>query len=530
MDEEDAKNLEKMASGGAILILGAFATKAIMYFYRILVAQQLGTEAYGILTQGLAVFWITMTLSTLGIASGIQRHVSDYLGKERKEKIPGVLWASLTTSIPFSLISATILFLSADLIALKVFSEPGLSTVIRIFALAVPFEMLYNNGASLTMAFREMRYITYVDKIYRSLATFGLTVLLIYLGYGLEGAIIAQFAAMVTSALLMLYFAQFKVFPFLRRKFEWEGHERKKLLSYSWPIFLSGVVGLSTSWADTVLLGYFSVSATVGVYNAAMPTANILSMFASQISNVLFPTVSEYYGKGEKEKSVELASISLKWIYFFTFPGLLMMFLYPTQILNLLFGKEYTGGAIALSVLGAAYFINTLMNHAGIYIKSEDMTKLQLYNSVFISVLNIILNAALIPGFSFYGLVIPEMGLGGAAIATAISLSLGSLLAVLEAYFLFGVQPYRIRRFLPATVSALLSSALVYFAFKQLFVAVPKLMLFPALFCFGTMYILFYILLGGVTDNDLIIIRLFDDKTKLNLEKYLKIIEKYSLV
>ena len=529
MDEEDSKTLRQMAKGGGVLILGAFATKAIMYFYRILVAQELGADAYGVLSQGLAVFWIFMVLSNLGIGAGIQRRVSEYMGKNQKEKIPGVLWASLTMSLPLSLLGAVIMFFGADFLALQFFNDPELSSVLRIFALALPFQMLYKNGASLIKAFREMKYITYVDKLWRSLTTFIITAILIYSGWGIEGAVIAQFAAIATSGILIMYFAQFKVFPFLQRNINWEGHERKDLIKYSWPIFLSGAVGLSTSWADTILLGFYSVSGTVGIYNAAMPTAKMLMVFSAQMGNVIFPTVSEYYGKGEKEKSIELASIGIKWIFFFTFPGLIMMALFPSQILNLLFGSEFTGGAVALSILGTAYFIRTITVHAGSYINSEEMTQLQLYNSIFVSILNVVLNMLLIPGFKFGGIVIPELGLAGAAIATAFSLTLVSIIAVLEVYFLFDVQPYSIQRFLPATAATTVSAVLTYSVFQSIFETVPKLMLFPALLLFGTSYILLYILLGGISKNDLEIIRSIDNKTGTDFERIVEFIEKYAV-
>lgn len=530
MNKEDSKTLRKMAKGGGILFLGAISTKAIMYFYRVFVAQELGPAVYGLLMQALAVYFIFVGLSNNGAASWVNRNVSKYIGKEQEENIPSILNTALLFFVPLSVFFAIVLFYSAESIATRFFGDADLAIALKILAFAIPFEVIYNHGSAMTKAFQEMKYITYIDKLYRSLVTLIATLIFVYLGLDLEGLAYAQTIAIVTSGLLMIYLAHTKIYPFLNKTLEFSREEAASLFNYSYPIYLSGIVSRSSNWIDTLLLGFFSASASVGVYNAAMPTASLLTLFSSQMSNVLFPTVSEYYGKGKKQKAIEFASISLKWIYFFTFPGLFLMILFSTQILDLLFGSQYTGGALALSFLGIAYFMSAMTRHAGSFINTEEQTQFTLYNSVAISGLNVILNILLIPGHTFGPIVIPALGVTGAAVATAISTTLGSILAAVETYIFFDVQPYKPSRFLPSTLATLISGGITYIVLHILFEVVTKIILIPGLALFGTLYILLYILLGGVSEKDSEIIESVDDRLGTNLAKIIEIVEEFSIL
>lgn len=513
-NSEREEAIKKLASGGAILVAGTFLSKAIMYFYRLLVAQQLGPGDYGLLNLGLAVFWIGVSLSSTGIGAGIERKISDYIGKGKEERISAVIFGALSAYIPISLVLAVTMFFGAGLLENYVFHEEGIANIIRIFALAVPFQILYTSFDSVAKAFRKMRYVVYVDRIFRSVFTVGVTGLLLFFGYGILGAVVAQLGAIILSSILIIYFTQKRVYPIFDNKVEAFSEERRKLISYSWPLFMSGIVGLVMNWTDTLLLGIMQTAETVGVYQAAFPTAQLLTVVSGGIGRALFPTVSEYYGKEKKDEAIEIASTSIKWIFSSTFPALLLMVAFAEPILRFLFGKGYTGGAMALSILGTAFFIRTMTSHSGKFIQSEDRTKISMYNSLGAAGLNVILNLILIPLYSQTG----------AALATAFSTSLIALVAVLEIYYLFDIQAYNFGDLLPSFISALISAAIVHTALNLVFDTVPFIALVPGLLAFTTLYGALFIAFGGLSEDDMIILREIDQKTNLDLDPLKKIL------
>jgi len=49
----------------------------------------------------------------------------------------------------------------------------------------------------------------------------------------------------------------------------------KKLLSFSVPLLAVSMLMMVMSWTDTLMLGYFKSPDVVGLYNAALPLANL---------------------------------------------------------------------------------------------------------------------------------------------------------------------------------------------------------------------------------------------------------------
>jgi O-antigen/teichoic acid export membrane protein len=515
MDKEGNEMLSKIFQTTAIVFAGGIISKALMYLYRIITARALGPEHYGILNLTLTIFWISVNLSNAGANQGIQRKISEAIGKDQEEKVEKFFWSSVDFTLTAAIGIAGIIFLGSDIIANLIFNKPVLTTYIKIFSLAIPLQVLYTDLASYSKAHKNLIYPMLVDKIYRSGLTLGLTALAIYLGLGLNSLMLIQVFAIATSSLIMAYLAQSKVRPFLRRFSTSRKQERKELIKYSWPLFFSGLIGITMGRIDNIFLGIFDTSETLGVYTAAFPTAQTLMVIGGSLSGILFPTVSEYYAKGMKERSIEITSIALKWIIAASLPALALMVIFARPILTLLFGTAYSSGGTALAILGTAYFIQTTTVYAGSFINSEDRTQIMLYNSLAVAIINIGLNLLLIPRYSATG----------ASAATAFAITIGSLIAVVESYYFFDVQPYRLKDITPAIVSTAVAGILSYGALRSIFDVIPRLALIPGLALFGSIYAITFFLTGGVSDEDIEVLKEIDKDRDIDLEtgrKWLK--------
>lgn len=516
MVDSKSDNIKKLAAGGGLLIFGSFASKGIMYFYRLITANELGAAEYGLLNLGLSVFWISLTFTQLGLRGGINRKVSEYFGRGETDRIYSTVWTSLKITLPWSVLYSIILFFSAEFIAITAFQKPAMETVIQIFAIAIPFQTLYSQMESTSNALKEVKYIAGVDKIFRSLFITIFTALLFYAGFGLETAIYIQATAAILSGLLMTFLVQKYVLPVFSNIKTLRNKDSVDLLKYSYPLLFSGIIGMVMTWTDTLLLGILDNASTVGVYNAAYPTAQLLTVIAGGFGGLLFPVVSEHYGKGEKKEAIEISSTAIKWVFTSSLPLLLIMVMFATPLLRLLFGETYTSGAPAMAILGTAYFIQSLGNHGETFIKSEDKTKIIFYNSIVAGALNIILNLILIPIY----------GQTGAALATAFSGTLITLVAVIEAYRLFDVQPYKLRKLVPPTLAGLISAGITYFTVKSMYTKTPEIVLIPAGMMFGILYVALYVGFGGLDEDDLIILSQIEKKIPLELDKTKEIVKK----
>lgn len=516
MANSKSENLKKLATGGGIMIFGSFASKAIMYFYRLITANQLGSAQYGLLNLGLAIFWISLTFTQLGLGQGINRRISEYIGKGEKERAYTVAWTSLKITLSWSIIYSAILFISAGFLAGQIFNQSRMKIIIQIFAVSIPFQTLYSQFESISQALKDIKYIALVDKILRSLFTTLATGAILYTGFGLMEVIYIQAIAAILSGLLMTFLVQRHVLPVLSNVRKIEGKDSIDLVKYSYPLLFSGIMGMVMTWTDTLLLGVLESASQVGVYNAAYPTAQMLTVIAGGFGGLLFPIVSEHYGKGEKKEAVEISSTAIKWIFTASFPLMIIMVIFATPLLRLLFGETYTSGATAMAILGSAYFIQSLGGHGTIFIKSEDRTKIIFYNSIIAAALNIVLNFILIPIY----------GQTGAALATAFSGTLVTIVAVLEAYRLFDIQPYRIRKLIPPTLAGVISGGVVFFTVKSIYPTTPKLVLIPAGAFFAGSYIFLYLIFGGLDEDDLIILKQAEKRAPYDLKKTKELVRK----
>lgn len=521
MDADVESGLKWIARGASFSILGTFLGKAMTYLYRIFVARYLGAADYGTLSLAIAVFYISMTFATLSIEVGVKRFVSKYNGEGSDSRVAGTIMSALEMTMPFSALIAAGLFLLAPVIATGVFQNPELTLFIRVFAIAIPFQGLYNVFSSVAAAFKRVEYNALVDDVYKSAALLTVTVPLILSGYGLMGAVFAQLVALVTASLFIMYLVETRVFPFLQHRSP-GFRNRRELLRYSYPLLLSGIVGQVTGWTDTVMLGIFDTASSVGVYNAALPTAQVLSVFGV-FGSTLFPVVSEMYSKGKKAESETVAATAIKWIFSASFPFLVIMVAFSGPLLKLLFGQAYLAGSIALAVLAVAQFTTTVLGYAETFIQSEDRTKLILFNSGATATLNVVLNLALIPYFI-------EVGAGstGAGIATATSLAVGGVLAVVEVYALFGVQPVRLRRLFPPTAAAIVAAGIVFMAVKTRYDPTPPWLLVPAFISFGILYGVLFLLFGGLEEDDIMVLKAAEEKTGHEFPRVKRIVKKLS--
>jgi O-antigen/teichoic acid export membrane protein len=99
-------------------------------------------------------------------------------------------------------------------------------------------------------------------------------------------------------------------------------------------------------------------------------------------------------------------------------PLFLTFFLFPAQTLSLLFGSRYTTAATALWILSLGAFINTILGPNGNALVAYGETRMVLYCSLAAAAIDVVLCL----------LLVPRIGISGAAIATASALGVSSIM------------------------------------------------------------------------------------------------------
>lgn len=485
----DQSNLNIMAKGAVLTAVGLFISKILTYFFRASVARYAGPEAYGVFSLGLGVLGIFGTLSILAMNQAIKKYVSDYREKGDFEAVKGAVLSVAQLTMPLSLLLAAIMYLSADFIALTFFDSEQLIPVLKVLALVPPFANISKIAISTTLAYKKIRYHVITNQIFQNLVQFLTVIPLLLIGYGALAAAGAWLAGYILSAFVAFYFLERKIGPVFLSESDAK-LQRKKLLKYSYPLLFSGMIASVLGWTDTAFLGYFMSESSVGIYNAALPTAALIMIPYQLFSNLALPTLSEANLKGDKELADLLKTLT-RWTFYVSFPAFIVMFLFSEQALQILFGSQYTSGATALIILAFSNLFGSAVGHLDQVIKAISETNILLKNTLANLGLNIVLNI----------LLIPQFGLMGAAIATASSTVFVNTLLVLEVYHFKDIHPFSSQTIKPL-IASVPGLALVYLGLNLLFNYVPLWSLIPGAIVFGVLYLITLVLIGGIREQD----------------------------
>lgn len=399
------KELEKIAKGSMIVLVGMILSKVFNYLYRLIVARYLGPDSYGLLNLGFAVIGFFTAIALLGFPSGVLRFVSFYKGKDDLSRIKGTILSSLKITLPLSIFLMIIMMFFSNQIAVKIFHNPDLTPILRIFSLLIPIIVVISNLESITQAFQKVAYNIFVRNVSESGIQFIATFILFLIGFGLMGAVYGYVIALASSAIIFVFLVQKKVFPIFGKKIQSIGNF-KELASYTWPLTFVSVIGMIQNWGDNIFIGIFKSAAEVGLYNAALPMAGLLLIASTTITFLFVPIITELYAKDSKDEVVKIYKTTSKWIFFLNLPVLLILILFPKEVLLVLFGPEYMQAYLVLVVLSFGYFIYSLLQQPSGVLQSIKQTRFILFNSLLVTALNVILNITLIPPYGMMGAAI----------------------------------------------------------------------------------------------------------------------------
>jgi O-antigen/teichoic acid export membrane protein len=260
-----------------------------------------------------------------------------------------------------------------------------------------------------------------------SSVTYGLISNIILVGYilillkfftiDLENVFLMWLIAPILAATLMLRKIDFKkLIPLELNK-----GTLKKVFNYSKWIMIGGTAVYFVNWGDNLVLRYFASLEQIGVYNLGYSVFKGLLMLISTTAVYFLPFITQNIDNPDKIEKY-LHNKRPKIILLWTLCVLALYFTLP-YLLNILYGKEYSGSAtVAQILLVATLFAVYWRLYDPIFNAMERYRFTQIAN-VFFVILNLGLDVIFV---IYYGYI-------GAAIATMISY--GVMGIIYEVYF-----------------------------------------------------------------------------------------------
>ena len=397
---------------------------ALIYASQILFARWMGSFEFGIYVYVWTWVLLIGDLSDLGFSSAAQRFVPEYTRRKSHDLLRGFLarsrWLAVGSATTIAIVGA----LGVNLLA------PYLSDYVvlplTIACVTLPFYALMSLQDGIARSYNWIHLALLPPYVVRHLLMLALVAAAFVFKFPTD-AVTAITAVVVSFALTV--FVQTIV---LNRKLKSavepgpKAYEAKTWLSISLPILLVEGFYLLLTNTDVLVLQHFRSPDEVAVYYAAAKTLTLIAFVHFAVSAAVAHRFSEYHVAADHTRLKVILSDSIRWTFWASLGATVVILAMGRPLLSL-FGARFVEGYQLMFILTAGLLarasvgpVERLLSMLG-----EQRVCAMIYASAF--ALNLALCIVLIP----------RLGMEGAAISTSTAL-------VIESILLFWVTKLRL--------------------------------------------------------------------------------------
>jgi len=425
---------KRIAKGASALMLGQVARMAaqgaIVY---LLAGRFLTADEYGTLFYAVSILGIGVLVASMGFAKSAARYVAEY-GERDPAQIPHIVRSALTYNVVGVVAVAAVLAAFHDRLA-ALLGQPGIATLLLVGAAYVAARSLQKASTLLLQGFNRVD-LSAVVGVVANVSLLAFIVVFLLLGWGLPGAMLGYtvgyaLAALVGFAVLYVRFYR----PHVRGKPAEEGLYRR-VLEYSVPLAVTRGSNVLDNRVDTILVGYLLNPAAVAYYTLGKQISEFVVAPASSLGVAVSPTYGEQNASDSLDRAARLYETTFEYTLAMYLPATVGVLLVADPAIRVVFGQEYLGAIPVLEVLSVFVLVKALDK-----ITSDGLDYLGRARARAIAK-----SGASIGNFVLNLLLIPAIGVVGAALATVVTHSLMLAVELVIVYRQLGLSLPRLLR------------------------------------------------------------------------------------
>lgn len=403
--------------------LGNFGVRVVGaglgFLAQIVLARHLQASGYGVYIYVLTWINVVAVVGAIGFTTASVRFISEYKEQESWKLLRGFL--SYSRALVFKISGSLAAILIIVVVCIK---GLGYTTHFDTFVAAALMLPVLTQVQIRAAELRGLKWVVWSqlpEKIIRPTALV-LGVLLLTYGFdisvGAPGAMIIHLVGTLLGLVLVVAIGK-KAMPLQLFAGSTAEHKKQEWFSTSRDMMLIAGFNLILFQADTIMVGAIAGTTDAGLYAIASKLASIMVFVLLAVNSILGPVAAGLHAKKERARLQRVVTFGTWGIFI---PSTCLgagLFLLDTQSLSI-FGEEFTQSSGALKFLIVGQLVNAMAGPANLLL---NMTGHQRVSAKILggsALINIILNATLIPLFGFVG----------AATATAITMVIWNTLAV----------------------------------------------------------------------------------------------------
>jgi O-antigen/teichoic acid export membrane protein len=454
------------------------------FFLLPIITKTLGTYDYGLWAQINITVSLISPLALMGLSMGFVR----FLSSETETKIIKEAVYSILFFVTVSgLLASLLLYLFAEPLATFGFKDPEATYFIQAGSFLILLNVIESVSLIYFRVFRQIKRFSYLT-LFETFAKLFFILVLLKMGYGLLGVIAATLLVQGLIFLISLLTIISQIGFFIPR-FTY----MKEYLQFSLPLTPTALIRWVTESSDRYLVTYFLGLGSVGVYSAACSIGNLIQLLVSPLQLILLPEISKLFDENKIDKVRTYMSHSLRYFLLITIPAVFGISALAKPLLGVFTTQDFLSGWFVIPIIA---FSGLLAGIFQIFVNIMFLvkeTKSITYINIVAAASNVLLNL----------LLIPSIGIGGAALSTLISyfLMIVFCIHVSMKHFVFDFYFYDI-------VKSIFSSLAMYL-FVSHFIISNVYELFGVAGMGVFVYIFLMFIIGGFSKREISLVKKF---------------------
>jgi len=410
------RSLAQKIAGGAFLI--RVISAGLIYLSQILLARWMGSFEFGIYVYVWTLVSVIGDLSDLGFATSAQRFVPEYAKRGALDLLRGFLFRSRWLAVASASVIAAVGILGVNILA--PYLPDYLVLPLSIAGATLPFYGLMQMQDGIARSYNWIHVALLPPFVVRHLVM--LTI--VSAAYLLDFPATAETAVTAVAAALMLT-VMGQTFVLNRRLAHAvppgpKTYEVKAWLSISLPTLIVEGFYLLLTNVDIILLQHFRSPDDVAVYYAAAKTLMLISFVHFAVSAAVGHRFSEYHVTKDHHRLKGILTDSIRWTFWASLAASIVILAMGRPLLSL-FGLHFIDGFRLMLILVVGLMARASVGPAErlLNMLGEQRACAAVYATAF--VINMVLCIVLIP----------RIGIEGAAVATSTALIVESILLFL---------------------------------------------------------------------------------------------------
>jgi len=407
----------QLVRGGAGVALLKLIGLLLTLMLAIVLSRELGAEGYGIYAYALALLKLLIIISVFGMPMLLVREIAINEACKNWSYFRGLLSRSHQIVFAVSTIMAGIavfvLWQFSDEIAVNQ------RETIYFAIILLPLIALRRTAMGVLRGMQHVVKSQAIESLYRpALTLLGVGILFTLIPsmrtpqHAMAIHLAAAAVALLIAAVLLYRYIPHSVYASTPQ------YKTGQWLSSAIPLTLFGATNIINNQTDILMLGIFRPTVEVGIYSVAMHGATLVAFGLATANAVIAPQLARFYAQGDQVRLQKLLTASGRVIFLVALPIALVFIIAGGTLAGWIFGAEFAQSHMPLAILAFGQLVNASMGAVVILLNmtghERDVVRIFLITGG----VNVVLNL----------LLIPLLGMEGAACATAFSLTLNRIM------------------------------------------------------------------------------------------------------